>query len=209
MRLILASKSPRRREILTMLGVPFEIVTQDTPEFVPQGTPPRETVCLLSAQKAQAVAQKLYHGVVWPDDAYVLGADTVVSVDDRILGKPRDLAEASDMLRVLSGRAHQVYTGLTVLHADRCVSEAACTVVHMRAITEQERKFYVAAGEPIDKAGAYAIQGRGSLFVDRIEGDFYNVIVLPITLLQQMLQQQFGVRLSAWQSRVPAENGAR
>lgn len=198
MRLILASKSPRRREILTMLGVPFEIVSADAPEVIPPGADACAAVQAISAQKAAAAQALLQKNAGDDPHRIVLGADTVVAIDGEILGKPRDRAHAAQMLRRLSGRAHSVYTGLTLLQGEKRFTGAEETRVFFRELTEEEITAYVASGEADDKAGAYALQGKGGVFVQRAEGDFFNVIGLPVQLLYTMLQQHCGVSLAAY-----------
>ncbi len=179
--LILASASPRRRELLDQLGVPFKVVVADvdeTPGFVER---PAELVEELAHRKARAVAESTPKGLV-------IGADTVVVLRGKILGKPRDEAEARLMLRELEGTSHEVYTGVAVI--DAASGKAAVgherTVVHFRHLTEDEINTYVATGEPADKAGAYAIQGLGALLVTRIEGCYSNVVGLPLVRLAEM-----------------------
>lgn len=196
MRLILASKSPRRREILTMLGVPFEIVSADAPEVIPPGADAAQAVCAISAQKAAAAEQLLCASEGEDANRIVLGADTVVAIDGKILGKPKSRAQAADMLRRLSGREHSVYTGLTLLQGGRAETQAEETKVFFRELTEEEIAAYLASGEADDKAGAYALQGKGGVFVRRAEGDFFNVIGLPVQLLYTMLQRDFGISLA-------------
>ena len=198
MRLILASKSPRRREILTMLGIPFEIVSADAPEVIPPGADACAAVQAISAQKA-AAAQALLQKKEGDDPhRIVLGADTVVAIDGGILGKPRDRTHAAQMLRRLSGRVHSVFSGLTLLQGGKRFTAAEETRVFFRELTEEEIAAYVASGEADDKAGAYALQGKGCVFVQRAEGDFFNVIGLPAQLLYTMLQQHCGVSLAAY-----------
>lgn len=198
MRLILASKSPRRREILTMLGVPFEIVSADASEVIPPGADACAAVQAISAQKAAAAQALLQKNGGDDPHRIVLGADTVVAIDGGILGKPRDRAHAAQMLRRLSGRAHSVYTGLTLLQGGKRFTKAEETRVFFRELTEEEIAAYVASGEADDKAGAYALQGKGGIFVQRAEGDFFNVIGLPVQLLYTMLQRDCGVSLAAY-----------
>lgn len=198
MRLILASKSPRRREILTMLGVPFEIVSADASEVIPPGADACAAVQAISAQKAAAAQALLQKNGGDDPHRIVLGADTVVAIDGGILGKPRDRAHAAQMLRRLSGRAHSVYTGLTLLQGGKRFTAAEETRVFFRELTEEEIAAYVASGEADDKAGAYALQGKGGIFVQRAEGDFFNVIGLPVQLLYTMLQRDCGVSLAAY-----------
>lgn len=184
MRIILASASPRRRELLEMLHVPAEIIPSAGEERCPPGLSPEETVQTLSRQKAREVAAR-----VGDAEAVVIGADTVVALDGRIMGKPRDAADAGRMLQSLSGRTHRVYTGVTVLRGDReagCVEETAVT---FRTLSPGEIDRYISTGEPMDKAGAYAAQGLASLFVERLEGDFFNVVGLPLCALGKLLKQ--------------------
>lgn len=185
MRVILASASPRRRELLEMLRTPqLEIVPARGEELPHPGLPPAELVRELSRAKAEEVA----HRCAGPGDL-VIGADTVVALDGAVLGKPRDPEDACRMLRALSGRAHRVYTGVTVIRDGRSLSCAEETAVHFRALDEDEIRRYVATGEPLDKAGAYGAQGLASLFVERLEGDFFNVMGLPLCALGKQLRE--------------------
>ena len=181
MKLILASASPRRRELLSRFGVPFDIDPADGPEIPPVGADPAHTVMALSEAKASATA--LRH----PSDL-VIGADTVVELGGAILGKPRDEADAFRMLRALSGNEHRVYTGVTLIKGAERVSEAEMTRVFFRDMTDAEIRAYIATGEPMDKAGAYGYQGVAGLFVERIEGDYFNVVGLPLCRLGRMLE---------------------
>ena len=187
MDLILASASPRRRELMGYFGLPFAIVPAAGPETPPAGADAAHTAEALALTKAKEVAQS-HPGAV------VIGADTVVEIDGAILGKPKDEEDARRMLRLLSGREHRVYTGLAVICGGRTESCAECTRVHFRPMTEAEIDDYIATGEPMDKAGAYGYQGRAGLFVERIEGDYYNVVGLPLCLLGTMLSRA-GVKL--------------
>ena len=188
MDIILASQSPRRRELLERMGLPFRTITPDIDERMERALPPGELVAAISAEKAGAVA------VQTGPDAVVIAADTVVALDGAVLGKPADESDAARMLSALSGRTHQVFTGLTVAcGADvRTVSEE--TAVTFRPLTAEEIAAYVRTGEPMDKAGAYGIQGLGALFVEGIRGDYCNVMGLPLFLLGRMLSD-FGVDL--------------
>ena len=181
-RVILASASPRRRELMLLLDIPFEIIPAVGPEYVPEGAGPEEAVLALSRTKAREVAQ------AHPDNL-VIGADTVVAIDGVILGKPADAADAARMLRLLSGREHRVYTGVTVIANGKTLSRAEMTRVFFRDMTEEEIQSYIATGEPMDKAGAYGYQGRASVYVQRIEGDFFNVVGLPLCRLGTMLKE--------------------
>lgn len=180
MNLILASASPRRRELLEKLNLTFTIDPASGPEDPPAGADAAETVKALSAAKAQEVA--LRH-----PGSIVIGADTVVEADGIILGKPRDEADAFSMLRSLAGREHRVYTGVTVTDGGTVLSQAEMTRVFFRDLTDREIEAYIATKEPMDKAGAYGYQGFASLFVERIDGDFFNVVGLPLCRLGQML----------------------
>ena len=180
MNLILASASPRRQELLARFGVPFLIDPAKGPENPPEGASPAETVMALSAAKAREVAAR-------SPDAVVIGADTVVELNGRLLGKPRSEAEAFSMLRALSGNEHRVYTGITLVRDTQCISEAEMTRVTFREMTDTEIAAYIATGEPMDKAGAYGCQGVAGLFVERIDGDYFNVVGLPLCRLGQML----------------------
>lgn len=186
-KVILASGSPRRREILKQMGIEFDIDVPDVDETV-EGTP-EEMVCLLAERKALAVA---YKAADRGENSLIVGADTLVALDGRALGKPADDEEAGRMLRSLSGRGHEVYTGVCVVKVrDGAVTEImrvpACTEVIFRALTDEEIDAYVATGEPRDKAGAYAIQGGAKAFVESYNGSKSNVIGLPRDLLRRML----------------------
>ena len=187
MGLILASGSPRRRQLLEQIGLTFVVRSSDVDESVSPGLTPAQVVESLSARKGEAVAAEAVPGDL------VLSADTVVALDGAILGKPRDRAEAEAMLTALSGRTHQVYTGVTLLQDGRRLTEHEVTAVTFRPLSPEEIAAYVSTGEPMDKAGAYGIQGLGALLVERLEGDYFNVMGLPLCRLGQMLAQ-FGVR---------------
>jgi septum formation protein len=182
MRLILASSSPRRRELLRLITADFSVLPADADESLPPGTPAAQAAQILARRKAQAVAQK------HPHDA-VLGADTVVALGDAILGKPSDIPDAMRMLRLLAGKTHLVHTGVCLLQpgeARQFVSSAAVTFAPM---SEREISFYAACKEPADKAGAYAVQGVGARYIERIEGDYYAVMGLPVCRLYRLLSQ--------------------
>ncbi|OUQ57217.1 septum formation inhibitor Maf [Flavonifractor sp. An112] len=184
MDIILASKSPRRRALLEQMGVrDFRIVTPDIDEHMDRGLPPAELVRQISLEKAQAVAAQADPNTV------VIAADTVVALDGVVLGKPADKEEAFRMLSLLSGNRHQVYTGLTVLRGEQVFSQWEETAVTFRSLTAEEIEAYIATGEPMDKAGAYGIQGYGALFIEGISGDYYNVMGLPVCRLGQILGQ--------------------
>lgn len=186
MQIILASQSPRRRELLERMGFTnFEIIPAVGEETADPSLPPAQLVESLSIQKAAEVAAA-------HPDALVIAADTVVSIDGTVLGKPNSPEEAARMLSTLSGREHTVFSGLTVRLGGKIVTEHASTLVRFRPLAEEEIRTYIATGEPMDKAGAYGIQGYGSMLVEGISGDFYNVMGLPVCRLAQILAR-FGV----------------
>lgn len=188
-RVILASASPRRRELLTQLGIAFEVQTRSVDESCYWELEPAARVEKLAGLKAMAVAADL-------DGGLVLGADTLVAAGGQVLGKPDGGAGARHMLRMLSGRKHLVYTGVALVDVAGCRMETAFaeTAVFIRAMDEGEISRYVATGEPLDKAGAYAIQGLGAAFVTAIEGSYSNVVGLPLHLVAGMLRR-FGVEV--------------
>ncbi len=183
--LILASRSPRRAELLTRAGYRFEVVPPDVDERLRAGEAPRDYVARLAAEKAAAVAPRYPARVV-------LAADTTVVVGSAVLGKPRDANEAAEMLRRLSGRAHDVLTGVAVRRGGACASGVERTAVHLADLDEALIAWYVATGEPSDKAGAYGVQGIASRFVTRIEGSYSNVVGLPLALLDRLLARLAG-----------------
>ena len=178
MSLILASASPRRKELLGLFRIPFEIRAADIDETMAGA--PYEEVARVSRLKARAVPRT--------GDDTVIAADTIVVCCDKILGKPRSEEEAKQMLRLLSGRDHQVMTGVTVLWGDRCETFTEVTDLHFRELSDKEIEDYVATGEPMDKAGAYGIQGGAALFCERMVGDYYNVMGLPVCRLGEVLK---------------------
>lgn len=186
MELILASQSPRRRELLGGLGLPFRVLAPEIDERMDRALSPDQLVERISLEKAQAAQ------VLAGPEAIIIAADTVVTLDGAVLGKPRDEADAVRMLAALSGRRHHVYTGLTVLRGDAADTGHEVAEVSFRALTSQEILDYVSTGEPLDKAGAYGIQGYGALLVEGIRGDYFNVVGLPLCRLGRMLAQ-FGV----------------
>lgn len=186
MRIILASQSPRRRELLERMGITkFDIIPAKGEEIADPALSPQALVEGLSRQKADEVAAQF-------PDALVIAADTVVAIDGKVLGKPSSPEHAIEMLTNLSGRAHHVYTGFTVRCGQTVVTAHEDTTVNFRQLTAQEISSYVATGEPMDKAGAYGIQGFGCVLVSGIQGDYYNVVGLPVCRLFQVLEQ-FGV----------------
>jgi len=181
MQLILASQSPRRQQLLQLLQVTFTARPADIDEAMDPTRPPQTEVARVSKLKAEATTRN-------PGDV-VIAADTIVVLRDRVLGKPADKSEAIGMLRALSGRDHQVMTGITVLRDEKTITHTEITDVHFRPLTEEEILRYVETGEPMDKAGAYGIQGFAAPFVEGIRGDYYNVMGLPVCRLEQMLRQ--------------------
>lgn len=181
MNVILASQSPRRKELLGLLNIPFTVRVADIDETMDPGATAYSEVARVSRMKAMAVPCE-------PEDL-VIAADTIVVCDGRILGKPRDPEEAKEMLHLLSGRDHQVMTGLTVLRGDRAAVVTEVTDIHFRELSEREIEAYVASGDPMDKAGAYGIQSGAALFCDRICGDYYNVVGLPVCRLTEIMKQ--------------------
>jgi septum formation protein len=192
--LVLASASPRRQELLRNAGIPFEVQPTDIPE-VPQ---PREAPRAFAERMAREKALTVFRQR--PDD-FVLGADTIVIVDAEILGKPRDAADAARMLRLLSGRRHQVTTGVCLvgpqprtenrqLEAGFEDVRSETTIVAVAALSDDDIRSYISTSEPMDKAGAYAIQGRASRWIPHIEGDYFNVVGLPVSLVYKMLRER-------------------
>ena len=185
--IVLASASPRRQELLQRMGITeFDIRVPEAEETYPEGLSPRQIVEYISREKADA-AVKLCGA-----DEIVITADTMVFLDDARLGKPTDEADALRMLTALQGRHHTVCTGVTVRQGDHTVTESEETEVIFRPATQRELLAYIATGEPMDKAGAYGIQGKGALLVEGIRGDFFNVMGLPLLRLSRMLEQ-FGI----------------
>jgi septum formation protein len=197
MSLVLASASPRRRELLTQAGYTFTIHPAHIPEDPLPNEDPIAYVVRLARQKAEAVFAELTGADASEERApaapqvplpQVLGADTTVTLDNQIFGKPADPEDAARMLRLLSGRTHRVVTGVAVVTAQRTEVAAEVTGVHFLTLSEQEIAAYIATGEPMDKAGAYAIQGRAARWIPRITGDYSNVVGLPLALVSTMLE---------------------
>ena len=180
MQLILASASPRRKELLGLFHIPFTIRVADIDETMDAAKAPYDEVARVSRLKAMAIPRE--------DDDVVIAADTIVVCEGRVLGKPGTEAEAASMLQLLSGRDHQVMTGCTVVRGDRIETFTEVTDLHFRALSQKEIENYVASGEPMDKAGAYGIQGGAALFCERMVGDYYNVMGLPVCRLGQVLK---------------------
>lgn len=185
MKIILASQSPRRREILQLLGLPFQVKVSDMEEIMTSTNPAKVTE-ELSCQKAEAVAETIEEGIV-------IGADTVVSLDDKILGKPSDKEEARKMIHELQGRSHKVYTGVTMIEKRAGVERSRNifseeTIVKVAPMSEKEIEDYISLSEPYDKAGAYGIQGAFAKHIEGIEGDYFNVVGLPVHQLYDAIK---------------------
>lgn len=184
MDIILASQSPRRRELLQQMGLRgFRVLAPDVDETADERIPPSQLVQELSLRKARAVARQV------GEDDIIIAADTVVALEGAVLGKPRDEGEAFAMLSALSGNRHRVYTGVTVLWGERVLTACESTAVTFRELESEEISHYIATGEPMDKAGAYGIQGLGALLVSGMEGDYFNVMGLPVFRLGRMLAE--------------------
>lgn len=182
MKIILASGSPRRRELLKSLGLEFDVYKPDVDESIMDGESPSELCARLSRLKAQAGAEKF-------PDTLVIAADTIVVIDDLILGKPKDRDDAFMMLKRLQGRWHEVITGVSICMKQKILSHDEHTRVKFRELSDSEIHAYIATGECYDKAGAYAVQGYGSLLAERIEGDYFNVVGLPLCRLGKMFRE--------------------
>ena len=183
MNIVLASGSPRRRELLEMLGVKnLVIMPARGEEIVPSNTEPGEIVEILAEAKAREVSE------LWTENDVVIAADTIVWIDGTLLGKPHSRTDAEKMLSKLSGRTHEVYTGVCVIHGGKIVTEHERTLVSFRELSKEEINSYIETGEPMDKAGAYAAQGKGALFVNHLDGDFFNVMGLPVCRLGEILK---------------------
>ena len=190
-RVVLASQSPRRRELLALIGIPHEVLPADLDESLLPGEHPVEHAERLAREKARAVAAT-------EPDAVVIGADTIVVLDGVILGKPRDAAEAARTLAQLAGRTHTVHTAVAVVRGGRVESGVESVEVTFRALTDEQISAYVATGEPMDKAGAYGIQGYGAALVEGIVGDYFAVMGMPLARTLGLLQQAgFGYNFRA------------
>lgn len=185
--LVLASASPRRRELLTQAGYAFTVHPAHIPEDPLAGEEPLAYVTRLAREKAQAVYGQLAGDLARDGALTVLGADTTVTLDEQILGKPEDAGDAARMLRMLSGRSHRVITGVALATATGTEVAAEITSVWFREVSDAEIAAYVASGEPMDKAGGYGIQGRAARWIPRVEGCYFNVVGLPIALVSRML----------------------
>ncbi len=184
MKFILASSSPRRRELLESVRLPFDVLPSAIPEIRAEGESPEEYVARLSREKASAVGGR--HPARW-----VIAADTTVLLGDQLLEKPLDRVDAARMLATIAGRTHIVYTGVTLLNVERSHHDTrvAESEVRMLPLSDSDIEWYVATGEPLDKAGAYAVQGIGAMFIESIHGSYTNVVGLPLALLFQMLRK--------------------
>ncbi|MBE6702712.1 MAG: septum formation protein Maf [Ruminococcaceae bacterium] len=191
MRVVLASKSPRRREILSSLGIAFEIVSADADESSTI-TDPALLVRELALRKGRATRALLEREGKWDADTLIIAADTVVATDREILGKPHDDADAARMLRLLSGSTHKVISGISLLIGDREIAGFDSTAVHFAPMSNTDIDWYVQSGEPRDKAGAYAVQGLASIFIRGLEGCYFNVVGLPVHRLNELLTKFLG-----------------
>ena len=188
-KIVLASASPRRKEILEITGLKFTVCVSDYEEDLDLSLRPRELARFLSRKKAEAVAYKYKNSII-------IAADTFIVFRNRLLGKPHTENEAEKMLRLLNGRAHAVITGFTILDTgtSKKISRSVETTVYFKRLSSEEMRAYVRSKEPLDKAGAYAIQGLGAVFIEKIEGDFFNVVGLPLCALTESLKK-FGVHV--------------
>ena len=180
MRYILASASPRRKELFKNIKANFEVIPSDIEEIVPEGIDVEDVPEILAAQKAADIAARF-------PDALVIGADTGVFIDGRMLGKPRDREDAKEMLSLLSGRTHKVITGCSLQLGEKKISFSEVSKVTFYPLSEQEILDYIASGEPDDKAGSYGIQGKGMLLVQSIKGDYFNIVGLPVAKLSRVI----------------------
>ena len=208
-KILLASASPRRRELVSRLGVPFEVFAADCDETVDGSHSPDEYVRILALRKARAAMAKYLersnsnpsgatvHTSIEPP--IVIGSDTVVALDGEILGKPRDRDDAINTLLRLSGRAHRVCTGLAVIDKEREIVTSGSADVYFTNLTKADCISYADTGEPLDKAGSYGIQGIGGALVERIDGDYYSIVGLPLAQLKKILETEFDVKL--WQEK--------
>ncbi len=201
--LVLASASPRRKELLTQAGYRFRVHPAHINEDPMRGEDPIQYVTRLAREKAEAVFRELTTASPAPEGIAVLGADTTVTLDSEILGKPSDAADAARMLRMLSGRTHRVITGVALVSAAGAEVAAEVTAVRFLTLSEAEIADYVAGGEPMDKAGAYAIQGRAARWIPRIEGCYFNVMGLPLALVSSLLETCGCMEQEAGAGRIP------
>lgn len=184
-KIILASKSPRRRKLLEQIGIKFVVEESNVDEENSYHLSPRDMVKHLSIEKAKAVARK-------NKQAIVIGADTTVILENEVIGKPRSEKEAKEILKKLSNKTHLVITGITIINFKKILTRLAETKVHFRKLTDKEINAYVKTGEPMDKAGGYGVQEKAGIFIDNIQGDYFNVVGLPISAVSEMLKE-FGI----------------
>lgn len=195
MRIILASKSPRRRELLESLGIRFEVIVSNADESC-TADDPAALVREISVRKAQAGVNLLSDSGEDVSDTLIIASDTVVFCGDEILGKPVDRADAARMMRLLSGRRHSVYSGISVIYGGRVAQDVSITDVGFGEIGEDELRWYLECADYSDKAGAYAVQGEAALFIDGIAGDYFTVVGLPLRRLYMLLRREFGICLT-------------
>lgn len=195
MRIVLASKSPRRREILSMLGINFEVIAADTDESSTIKDP-ATLVEELALRKGRAVRELLLEKGEWNENTLIIASDTVVATGNDILGKPEDEEDAARMLRLLSDSTHHVISGIALLTGEREITDHDKTAVHFAKMTEEEILWYAKSGEPLDKAGAYAVQGLASLFIKGLSGDYFNVVGLPVYRLNLLAKEFVGKALT-------------
>jgi len=189
MKIVLASGSPRRYELLRMIGLTdFEVIPDTEEEILCDAQNPEQAVCLTALKKAKNVSSKCASGAI------IIAADTEVYLDGKPFGKPKDANDAKRMLSELSGKRHTVYTAIAIIHDEDVIIEAEATDVFFRQLSDYEINAYVLTGDPMDKAGAYGVQGRAAVFIERLEGDFFNVMGLPVCRLTVMLRN-IGVNL--------------
>jgi len=182
--IILASSSPRRKELLELVNIPFKVHPSDVNEEIDQPLPPNKVVEELALRKAKDIAKNYQQEII-------IGADTIVVLSNEILGKPCNEQEAHQMLSKLQGRVHEVYSGVAVIDSKtgETVVSHRVTKVHMQSLTDEQIKAYIETKEPMDKAGSYGIQGIGAIFIEQIEGDYFNVVGLPLSLLTNILKR--------------------
>lgn len=190
MNIILASASPRRKEILENVNVKFTVVSSDINEVILEDEPPKDTVMRLAFEKCMDVAKQY-------EDALVIGADTIVVLDNKVLGKPKDEKNAYEMIKALSNKKHQVITGISLINLslDKKVIDYVVSEVTFKKLSDDMIKDYIKTKESLDKAGAYGIQGYGGLLVESISGDYFNIVGLPISRISDLLKEHFNVNL--------------
>ncbi len=190
-KIVLASGSPRRKELLKMININFEVIPDDSPEVINDETLPEKIVGILAYNKCKNVSENL------KSDAIVIAADTIVVVDRKVLGKPENEEHAFEMLSSLSGRTHEVYTGVSIIDTENGKNKTFFekTEVTFKTLKKSDIDAYIKTTEPMDKAGAYGIQGLGSLFVTKINGDYFNVVGLPVSRVGKVLEDEFGLKI--------------